>query len=213
MGSTHLLDGAVSLLQDPDAARPSSPAIFFFSCSSSSRRFRKGPARLAGGFFRRFPGLLTLSLPVVVPRPQGHVHRRRPGRFHSRRISRTEENAGRRRRPPTGTFDIGESVVSPFLWSKGIKKIDYLVLTHAHPDHLNGLVAVARNFRIGEFWEASQPAGRRRYAELKKALGEVPAGASSRVSRAGKETSGSRSFSLPRFQPSGAPPITTGRWS
>ena len=36
---------------------------------------------------------------------------------------------------PTGAFDIGESVVSPFLWNKGVKKIDYLVLTHAHPDH------------------------------------------------------------------------------
>jgi competence protein ComEC len=51
------------------------------------------------------------------------------------------------------TFDIGENVVSPFLWRKGIKKIHYLVLTHPHPDHVNGLKAVARNFKIGEFWE------------------------------------------------------------
>ncbi|RPJ02811.1 MAG: ComEC family DNA internalization-related competence protein, partial [Candidatus Aminicenantes bacterium] len=50
-------------------------------------------------------------------------------------------------------FDVGERVVSPVLWRKGIKRIDYLVLTHAHPDHLGGLLAVARNFRIGEFWE------------------------------------------------------------
>lgn len=58
---------------------------------------------------------------------------------------------------PKGTFDMGESVVSPFLWRKGIKRIDYLVLTHAHPDHMNGLKAVARNFSIGEFWEAVVP--------------------------------------------------------
>ena len=58
----------------------------------------------------------------------------------------------------TGSFDVGERIVSPFLWRKGIKKIDILVLTHAHPDHLNGLPAVARNFRIGEFWEADKPA-------------------------------------------------------
>jgi competence protein ComEC len=75
---------------------------------------------------------------------------------------------------PVGTFDVGESVVSPFLWNKGIKKIDMLVLTHAHPDHLNGLTAVARNFRIGEFWEVGSPPEDEKYAELKKYLLAVP---------------------------------------
>ena len=69
-----------------------------------------------------------------------------------------------------GTFDIGENVVSPFLWKKGIKKVEYLVLTHAHPDHLNGLKAVARNFRIKEFWEAFSPDQSENYADFKKLL-------------------------------------------
>lgn len=69
-----------------------------------------------------------------------------------------------------GTFDIGENVVSPFLWKKGIKRVDYLVLTHAHPDHLNGLKAVARNFRIKEFWEAFSPDQSENYADFKKLL-------------------------------------------
>lgn len=71
---------------------------------------------------------------------------------------------------PESTFDVGERVVSPFLWRKGIKKIDYLVLTHAHPDHLNGLKAIARNFKIGEFWEAFSPLENDSYAEFKKLL-------------------------------------------
>jgi len=71
---------------------------------------------------------------------------------------------------PGGTFDPGENVVSPFLWKKGIKKIDYLVLTHAHPDHLNGLKAVARNFKIGEYWEAFSPLEDDTYAEFKRSL-------------------------------------------
>jgi competence protein ComEC len=75
---------------------------------------------------------------------------------------------------PTGTFDVGETVVSRFLWNKGIKKIDYLMLTHAHPDHFYGLISVARNFFIGEFWEAFSPADDGKYTELKKALGEAP---------------------------------------
>ncbi len=69
-----------------------------------------------------------------------------------------------------GAFDIGERVVSPFLWEKGIKRLDYLILTHAHPDHLKGLRAVARNFKIREFWEAFSPVDNETYAEFKNEL-------------------------------------------
>ncbi len=71
---------------------------------------------------------------------------------------------------PEDTFDIGERIVSPFLWKKGIKKINYLVLTHAHPDHLNGLKAVARNFGIDEFWEAFSPKDHPSYGEFTRWL-------------------------------------------
>jgi competence protein ComEC len=71
---------------------------------------------------------------------------------------------------PGAAYDIGEQVVSPFLWSKGIRRLDYLVLTHAHPDHMNGLLAVTRNFRIGEFWEAFSPLANPVYDELKSGL-------------------------------------------
>jgi competence protein ComEC len=52
-------------------------------------------------------------------------------------------------------WDPGEDIVSPYLWSRGIKKIDIVVLSHPHEDHLGGLFAVVRNFRIGEFWHAA----------------------------------------------------------
>jgi competence protein ComEC len=71
---------------------------------------------------------------------------------------------------PDGNFDIGEHVVSPFLWGKGIKKIDYLVLTHGHPDHMNGLVSLAANFKVGEFWEAFSPPENSAYRELRANL-------------------------------------------
>ena len=51
-------------------------------------------------------------------------------------------------------LDIGEDVVSPFLWSRGLKRIDTLVMTHPHEDHLGGMPAVLRNFRVGELWVA-----------------------------------------------------------
>jgi competence protein ComEC len=49
-------------------------------------------------------------------------------------------------------IDVGEDVVSPFLWSRGMKRIDVVALTHAHEDHIGGLPAVLENFRVGELW-------------------------------------------------------------
>ncbi|MBN2245574.1 MAG: DNA internalization-related competence protein ComEC/Rec2 [Candidatus Aminicenantes bacterium] len=68
---------------------------------------------------------------------------------------------------PNSDFDIGERVVSPFLWKKGIKRINYLVLTHAHPDHFYGLHSVVKNFKIKEFWEAYSPQNDHKYKDLK----------------------------------------------
>ena len=49
-----------------------------------------------------------------------------------------------------GAFSVGEAVVSRFIWSLGRTRVDYLCATHADADHIGGLSAVARNFRVGE---------------------------------------------------------------
>jgi competence protein ComEC len=49
-------------------------------------------------------------------------------------------------------MDIGEDVVSPYLWSRGITYLDAIALTHAHADHMGGLPAVIANFHRSEFW-------------------------------------------------------------
>ena len=48
--------------------------------------------------------------------------------------------------------DMGRAVIAPYLWSRGVRSIDYLVLTHPHPDHYGGLIYIMENFRIGEVW-------------------------------------------------------------
>jgi competence protein ComEC len=49
-------------------------------------------------------------------------------------------------------LDIGEDVVSPYLWSRGLKQVEVVALTHAHEDHIGGLPAVLENFRVRELW-------------------------------------------------------------
>ena len=44
---------------------------------------------------------------------------------------------------------MGMSVVEPVLRRRGINRIDVVVLTHPHDDHVQGLVPVVRDFRIG----------------------------------------------------------------
>src|SRR5260370_18101406 len=49
-------------------------------------------------------------------------------------------------------LDIGEEVVSPYLWTRGIQRLDVVALTHAHQNHLGGLHAILENFRVGSLW-------------------------------------------------------------
>jgi competence protein ComEC len=63
---------------------------------------------------------------------------------------------------PPGTptpleFDIGEEVVSPVLWARGIRHLDVVALSHAHSDHMGGLPAVLRNFHPAELWVGNNP--------------------------------------------------------
>jgi competence protein ComEC len=68
-------------------------------------------------------------------------------------------------------FDMGARVVAPFLWSRKIRTVDILVLSHPNSDHLNGLLYIADRFRVGEIWtngERAPTAGFRRLMAIVK---------------------------------------------
>jgi competence protein ComEC len=49
-------------------------------------------------------------------------------------------------------LDIGEDVVSPYLWTRGINRIDVIAVTHMHDDHAGGIPRLIENFRPREVW-------------------------------------------------------------
>jgi competence protein ComEC len=49
----------------------------------------------------------------------------------------------------TNGYDIGWEVVAPVLLARGVRKIDVLVITHPHDDHIGGLPAVIESVPVG----------------------------------------------------------------
>ncbi|GBD97892.1 MAG TPA: DNA internalization-related competence protein ComEC/Rec2 [Nitrospirae bacterium] len=48
--------------------------------------------------------------------------------------------------------DMGQRVIAPYLWSRGIRRVDYMVMSHPHPDHFGGLIYIMDNLDVGEIW-------------------------------------------------------------
>jgi len=67
-------------------------------------------------------------------------------------------------------FDTGEQVLAPFLWHERILRIDAVVLSHPHPDHMGGIPFVLKNFRVGEFWTTAEAASSPEFQPLRRIL-------------------------------------------
>ncbi len=52
------------------------------------------------------------------------------------------------------TFDVGERILAPYLWSRRISAIDYLAVTHPQWDHYGGFEFLAEHFAPRRLWSA-----------------------------------------------------------
>ncbi|MCH8328089.1 MAG: DNA internalization-related competence protein ComEC/Rec2, partial [Candidatus Marinimicrobia bacterium] len=70
--------------------------------------------------------------------------------------------------PRQQQWDAGRMIVAPYLRSKGITRLDLLVISHAHADHAGGLEAVLDNVQVRELWLPPTAPGYPRFAEAVK---------------------------------------------
>jgi competence protein ComEC len=66
----------------------------------------------------------------------------------------SHEERWRRKRKP---IDMGERIVLPFLKSRGIRQIDYWILTHGDRDHIGGVMAVSKRIPVKQVFRSIHP--------------------------------------------------------
>lgn len=66
-------------------------------------------------------------------------------------------------------FDAGERRVLPFLRSRGVRRLEALVLTHPHADHVGGAPAVLGALEVGRVIDPGLPSGSPWYLETLRA--------------------------------------------
>ena len=49
-------------------------------------------------------------------------------------------------------LDMGRAVIGPYLWDRGIHRIDHVIATHPQWDHVGGLPWVLYAFDVGNYW-------------------------------------------------------------
>ena len=68
------------------------------------------------------------------------------------------------------TRRIGETVVSEYLWWRGLDAIDYVLVTHADADHIDGLNDVLKNFTVRNALIARAPVNDPEFSKFSETL-------------------------------------------
>jgi competence protein ComEC len=74
--------------------------------------------------------------------------------------------------PAFGRTNSGEMMVEPFLRDLGLVKVDAVLLTHPHNDHIGGMGHILDNFRVDLVLDAGIPAASKNYLRFLKKVKE-----------------------------------------
>jgi len=70
------------------------------------------------------------------------------------------------------SFDTGARIVEPVLRARGIVSLDLVILSHPHPDHMNGLFRILQRFPVRTLWTSGDDGRNRRYTDLMALAGQ-----------------------------------------
>ncbi|NLJ40195.1 MAG: DNA internalization-related competence protein ComEC/Rec2 [Clostridiales bacterium] len=128
--------------------------IIFFIMSGQRPRWIKKPACISG--ILAFTLLVSLIIApifdnnfkvVFVDVGQGDcIYIRTPDKKHI-----LVDGGGKP--PGMGEFDVGKEVVLPFLLKNGVRRLDLVVMSHGHEDHMMGLIPVIKDLKVDAFLE------------------------------------------------------------
>jgi competence protein ComEC len=107
---------------------------------------------------------LAASLAIIVTAPGTSLARPAPGRLRVTMIDVGQGDSVLVQFPGgrsllvdagggPGAFDLGARVVTPALWASGVRRLDWLAITHADIDHIGGALAIEHDFQPREIWE------------------------------------------------------------
>ncbi|MFQ6676515.1 MAG: DNA internalization-related competence protein ComEC/Rec2, partial [Fidelibacterota bacterium] len=65
-------------------------------------------------------------------------------------------------------FDAGERTVVPVMKHLGIDRVDLLIMSHPHNDHIGGVLAVLKEMEVGEIWDTYAHHRSRLYGTIRR---------------------------------------------
>ncbi len=68
----------------------------------------------------------------------------------------------------TSDYDVGKNILMPYLLDRGFMKIDYIFISHAHADHIDGIYTIVENFRVDKIFVGPQLENDEKILKLKE---------------------------------------------
>ena len=101
--------------------------------------------------------------------------------------------------PAYRRLNMGQAVIGPYLWDRGIRQIDHVIATHPQWDHVGGLPWILKSFEVGQYWSNGIAREQAFYQRLQKGIQE--SGLKEQIAWSGQEIANTDLCTLKALSP------------